>query len=642
MIQRYVKIKNFRNIGNNAYQKFELNAIPDSKNKLGGLVTLIGMNNTGKSNYLDALHVLETKEITTNDEPFLRYEDDRDPTITLWLRDTDPKTKTVTDYQYKVKKDHVYIDQFVDEKKVKSSPQENDVLTVDLNQNHLNLLNNMNKVDVCQTVYNHWVQQNRNRAIKKETFPFSGDFAKYVEVISRVLHKKATHSDFKRLVELMEIPSFGHIAQRHYGFANTNTIKAFVEYLKENMSGDERHPVMEEVEKKYGFQLVPNIIKYDDSLTFNKDDMVSPANEASLENPDFFQTLFALLKKSKFEELETAYEKFHEYGNGIHFLNNLQVRVNKDLEKLSETFNKIYGYANDKQYRFTLKLESTTVYFILSENDTAVPFDSQSAGFKWFFNFFFNVFANEELENGDIVILDEPATNLHVSGQIELRKQIKRFGIENGITFVLSTHSPFLIDVDHLDELRIVAKQDNYSFIENKFSVSDDRLIDALTPIQSSLTIGRHVISDPDKTLIFVEGITDYNYLVAFKEYLGYESLSFLPVQGIKDTSKVFKSLINSFKNPVILVDSDFYGQKAKDTANNHKHVGIEVRELSEFDSKFKFIEDLFSEADRTTFIPEKSYDRSAHFKSHFNQYKSKLSKETIANFKAVLKGISV
>ena len=67
--------------------------------------------------------------------------------------------------------------------------------------------------------------------------------------------------------------------------------------------------------------------------------------------------------------------------------------------------------------------------------------------------------------------MDEPATNLHVRGQEELRKFLKEFAIKNGITFIIATHSPFLVDLDYLDEIRLISLHDNnVAKIDNVFS----------------------------------------------------------------------------------------------------------------------------------------------------------------------------
>ena len=41
------------------------------------------------------------------------------------------------------------------------------------------------------------------------------------------------------------------------------------------------------------------------------------------------------------------------------------------------------------------------------------------------------------------MIMDEPATNLHVKGQEELRQFLKEFATKNGITFIIYSFPVF-------------------------------------------------------------------------------------------------------------------------------------------------------------------------------------------------------
>ena len=288
-------------------------------------------------------------------------------------------------------------------------------------------------------------------------------------------------------------------------------------------------------------------------------------------------------------------------------------------------------------------LESDTVYFLISENGFDIPLDSQSAGFKWFFDFFFNVFADSKIGNGDIVILDEPATNLHPAGQVELRKQIQGFGHKNGILFIMSTHSPFMIDQDYLDEIRLVKKNNQDSILINKFTVNEDSSFDVLLPIKTALTVNRHVLLNPDDVLIFVEGITDYNYLVAFKNMFKIDRLTFIPIQGIRRLN-LDRDLLKITKKPILLVDSDGDGKYVVEKYGENKNV--EIHQLATIDSKFTEIESLFSEADRKLYCfrdgDKGDYKLSSFFKHNIEDLKKKLSKETKDNFEKLLTQINV
>ena len=65
MSQRFLKIKNFKNIGitkeEEQWERLYLNNSLD-KDKIGELIILIGENNVGKSNILDAINTISLTE----------------------------------------------------------------------------------------------------------------------------------------------------------------------------------------------------------------------------------------------------------------------------------------------------------------------------------------------------------------------------------------------------------------------------------------------------------------------------------------------------------------------------------------------------------------------------------------------------
>jgi ABC-type multidrug transport system ATPase subunit len=298
----------------------------------------------------------------------------------------------------------------------------------------------------------------------------------------------------------------------------------------------------------------------------------------------------------------------------------------------------MYTY-DDNKYKFEFSLESEQLAFSITYGDgTAFNIDWQSAGFKWFFNFYINFLSNNDLKPGDIVVIDDQTAALHVRAQVELRNFIKEFAKESGISFIIATHSPFMIDVDNLDELRIIKRDGKKSEIINNFSLQNDGERDTLFNVLSSLSIGRHILLDPNKILIFVEGVTDYNYLVAFKKYFNKDNLSFLPINGLKD-KKLHTKLLDIYKNPILLVDNDEAGKIAIGQ-NAKKKNKIEIHTLAEVNGNFKTIEDLFTDIDRESI--KKSYTDSCTFKNSFDEIVLTLSEETKENFKRLLETLEI
>ena len=151
------------------------------------------------------------------------------------------------------------------------------------------------------------------------------------------------------------------------------------------------------------------------------------------------------------------------------------------------------------------------------------------------------------------------------------------------------------------------------------------------------------MICDPDNDVIFVEGITDYNYLVAFKIILGRENISFLPINGLgknRETNKKISERLIKIrkKDPKLLVDNDFAGKNMEKT--NESASELQVISLGEIDPKFKTIETLFTSEDlakfglvdsKGNFIKHAS--TSSLFKRQVIKNKDSISEETKKNF---------
>ncbi|WP_229256697.1 ABC transporter ATP-binding protein [Helicobacter pylori] len=215
--------------------------------------------------------------------------------------------------------------------------------------------------------------------------------------------------------------------------------------------------------------------------------------------------------------------------------------------------NKFYDYSKKSTaYKIKLKIHDCRK----SDNQKPIILSQQSAGFQWAFNFMFgflyNVGSNFSFNKNIIYVMDEPATHLSVPARKEFRKFLKEYVHKNHVTFVLATHDPFLVDTDHLDEIRIVEKEAEGSAIKNNFNYplnNASKDSDALYQIKRSLGVGQHVFHNHQKhRIIFVEGITDYCYLSAFKLYFNEREFkdnpipfTFLPISWLKNNPKNYE-----------------------------------------------------------------------------------------------------
>ncbi|GAA8720434.1 hypothetical protein HpDR94b_04290 [Helicobacter pylori] len=320
----------------------------------------------------------------------------------------------------------------------------------------------------------------------------------------------------------------------------------------------------------------------------------------------------------------------------------------------------------EKYTEHEIKLE---VYDCRKSHDHNEPIilSQQSTGFQWAFNFMFgflyNVGSHFSLNKNIIYVMDELATHLSVPARKEFRKFLKEYAHKNHVTFVLATHDPFLVDTDHLDEIRIVEKETEGSAIKNNFNYplnNASKDSDALDKIKRSLGVGQHVFCDPKKhRIIFVEGITDYCYLSAFKLYFNKHNpqfkdnpipFTFLPISGLKNDSNDMKETIKKLceldNNPIVLIDDDrkcVFNQKATSErfkrANKYLGNPITILQLSDCDRHFKQIEDCFSANDRKKYAKNKRMELAMAFKTTLlNSEQNAITEETKNNFLCLFK----
>lgn len=328
--------------------------------------------------------------------------------------------------------------------------------------------------------------------------------------------------------------------------------------------------------------------------------------------------------------------------------------------------NKFYDYSK-KSTAYEIKLE---IYDCRKSHDQNEPIilSQQSTGFQWAFNFMFgflyNVGSHFSFNHNIIYVMDEPATHLSVPARKEFRKFLKEYAHKNHVTFVLATHDPFLVDTDHLDEIRIVEKETEGSVIKNHFNYplnNASKDSDALDKIKRSLGVGQHVFHNPQKhRIIFAEGITDYCYLSAFKLYLCYKEykdnpipFTFLPISGLKNNPNDIKETIQKLceldNNPIVLTDDDrkcVFNQQA--TSERFKRVNkylgnpITILQLSDCDRCFKQIEDCFSANDRKKYAKNKQMELAMAFKTRLLYGgEDAVEKQTKRNFLKLFKWIA-
>ncbi|WQX94267.1 ATP-binding protein [Helicobacter pylori] len=386
-----------------------------------------------------------------------------------------------------------------------------------------------------------------------------------------------------------------------------------------------------------------------------------------------------LLFKVNFTEILENLAEILEY--------NMQLKIDSLITK---EFNRLLAIAEDSSqdsYQLKIRVRHNNKFYDYSKKSTAyeiklkihdcrksdnqnepIILSQQSTGFQWAFNFMFGFLYNWgshfSLNENIIYVMDEPATPLSVPARKEFRRFLKEYAHKNHVTFVLATHDPFLVDTDHLDEIRIVEKETEGSVIKNHFNYplnNASKNSDALYQIKRSLGVGQHVFHNPQKhRIIFVEGITDYCYLSAFKLYFNEREFkdnpipfTFLPISGLKNNPNEMKETIKKLceldNHPIVLTDDDRKCDSDQNAtserfkrANEDLGNPITILQLSDCDRHFKQIEDCFSANDRKKYAKNKQMELAMAFKTRLLYGgEDAVEKQTKRNFLKLFKWVA-
>jgi energy-coupling factor transporter ATP-binding protein EcfA2 len=567
---RKVRISKYKNLGINKPVEITINRTLD-KDKIGGLVWLVGKNGAGKSNILKAVNSLGKAQ---NKRDYPRSLDDGGlPSVSLIYYDHETVTEVNSTQDNRQRTEYDWSKAFQSE-------------------DFAQVIN-----DVYESKF--YYDPGLDPGISAEDINARADYIR--EFFTRDDTLNYMDRDFYFDVFLKAKPKKG-------------TDKA-------------------SFKQRYGYAPFPSVVWYKEQHIQQKDFRCDKD-----EPNEFFIRLFSGLKDGKgLEKIRRAYEKFEKEQDHA-ALRTTERQLNNELRTYADLFNRIFKLEK-LAYSFQVFLYESTIAFGILQDNESRNIEDESDGFRWFFDFFFNFRCGNKLNPGDIVLIEEPGTALHIEGRAEFASVIREYAHESGITFIMSTHEPCMLDPDYMDDVRIVFRKNKYeSEVYDKFTVVDQEDPDQLNKLLKALTVGRHAILDPKYDVVFVEGITDYNYLTAFKQLLGISNLRFLPINGLGDVKddarkmKIIESLMKIEKNPVLLVDDDGAGRRMLELSQ--KDTGVSVHLLSEANPNLKQIEDAFDKDDYTRLGLSKEW----HVTSVFKQYikTEKISETTMKNFKAI------
>ena len=270
------------------------------------------------------------------------------------------------------------------------------------------------------------------------------------------------------------------------------------------------------------------------------------------------------------------------------------VKLNSASLDITERFSTWYG-----QRRHNISYDADGDYFRIWVSDDRRPgvnieLENRSKGFQWFFSFYlvFLVEADEGHKNA-VLLLDEPGIHLHPTAQQELISFFERLSENNPLVY--STHSPFLIDGEHIQRVRPVSEGDDGIARVSVDGWPADR--ETIFPLQAAAGYAMLRGLFQHHQNVLVEGMSDYLFLHALSlqcAATGKKSLPadvyIIPCGGTKNVGHLASLFLGQEVRPVVLLDGDEAGRVRRDALMRELYAGQEWAVL--------MLDDLFAQED--------------------------------------------
>ncbi len=339
--------------------------------------------------------------------------------------------------------------------------------------------------------------------------------------------------------------------------------------------------------------------------------------------------------------------------------------LSNSSKEISDKFNRFYTQDN---LDVSIELNGDKLCFGLKENGNVNIFklEQRSKGFQWFLSFFLKL-NNDYWADNVIFLIDEPDLHLHASAQEDVLKILESLS-DQGNQIVISTHSPFLMDPNKLERLRLVEKEkDKGTMISNKFWAKG--ALETLTPIHKAIGLDlTKAFSVVGKKNVLFEGITDYLYFQGLRclmqDSVELNNICFIPCAGADTLQNIVPLLVGWDLEFAVVYDNDKKGKAAAENLRK-KYFFYDLNIINIPYRNGAAIEDLFAPDEFISFIPDrcinnlKAIDQNVYnskfirdnkldkiilarnFLNKARENNIELSMETIENFKNILKDIA-
>jgi hypothetical protein len=193
----------------------------------------------------------------------------------------------------------------------------------------------------------------------------------------------------------------------------------------------------------------------------------------------YFDSIPLLKSRATLQDLMNGNEQFRTERNLLHIggIGNPEIifedntrgrRASEEASRLiTQQIRRVWS--QEPTIEVKLNVNGNILYIDLSDGTTVFDTpESRSLGFRWYLSFYINFIAQtfEARANDYFFLIDEPGIHLHPAGQKDLAKIMEDLAMKNQLIF--TTHSPFMINRDHPERVRLVSKDKDGTRVDSE------------------------------------------------------------------------------------------------------------------------------------------------------------------------------
>jgi predicted ATP-dependent endonuclease of OLD family len=297
-------------------------------------------------------------------------------------------------------------------------------------------------------------------------------------------------------------------------------------------------------------------------------------------------------KSDKYEDKESLKLVLNRMGGKItEFVTSDSISVFSNVMKRKRIIVSSAVDDSSKRVYCEIRLEDNYVQYLIRE---------RSLGFRWFFIYLlFTRFRVYRDKKGILFLFDEPASNLHQTSQQKLLVALEELAASGSSTVVYSTHSHHLINPRWLESTYVVK---NAAITYGSESEFDAKEVDTDISIERYRSfVGAH----PNQThyfkpilelleyrpselemvpnAVFCEGKSDYYLLNYFQKVLDVNAptIALMPGAGAGSLDSLIRLYLGWGRRFIVLLDADDEGQAQKERYVEMFGLEVEARIFS-------------------------------------------------------------